>query len=211
MWSRLQVFVASAPLGVSACSVGGGESSVAGDEVQPAAGERSGISAENSKTFDQTPGSRPEWVVLVGDSFISGEGARWAGNTLGPAAAVDGLGRDAYLHGGDGAAQQGCHRADVSAGFGAIRVKNLACSGATTRSRGRGADFTPGLDFYHDRHGRLGQALALRRFAERHQVNDVALSVGGNDFGFGSVVTRCITTFLWTVGPSPPIAVTTQM
>ncbi|MGI8889096.1 MAG: hypothetical protein ACR2GB_09045 [Nocardioidaceae bacterium] len=200
MWSRLPVFFACAVLALSACSAATSESGSAGDESRS---QSSDGGKRHAHAADAATSSQPRWVVLLGDSFISGEGARWAGNTLGPASSVDALGRTAYLDNSNGAAPRSCHRANVSAAFGVTRVKNLACSGAITTSTGRGADFTPGLDFFHDGMGHLGQASALQRFATHHVVSDVAISIGGNDFGFSSVVTRCITGFIWTVGSEP--------
>jgi len=41
---------------------------------------------------------------------------------------------------------------------------NLACSGASTGTT-TGGDFKPGLDFYDDGNGHLGQAKLLQQFA----------------------------------------------
>ncbi|MBV9823011.1 MAG: hypothetical protein JO144_12290, partial [Actinobacteria bacterium] len=53
-----------------------------------------------------------------------------------------------------------------------------------------------GLDFYNDGAGHLGQALALQNFAATHRVSMVAVSIGGNDFNFGSIVQSCVADFL---------------
>lgn len=45
------------------------------------------------------PGSGDPWIVSLGDSAISGEGGRWAGNSNEPAAVVDALGEVAYNDG----------------------------------------------------------------------------------------------------------------
>jgi hypothetical protein len=42
------------------------------------------------------PGAGPSWLVSLGDSAISGEGGRWAGNTNWPSGHVDALGENAY-------------------------------------------------------------------------------------------------------------------
>jgi hypothetical protein len=86
---------------------------------------------------------------------------------------------------------------------GGLQGKNLACSGATTRSRSYGGAFTPGVDFYTDADGQVGQLVALRRFSARHDVASVAVLIGGNDFGFGSIVATCVRAFLSTVTGSP--------
>jgi hypothetical protein len=148
------------------------------------------------------------WVVALGDSYVSGEGARWAANTSGPAGPVDALGPHAYRPRGS-TGPSGCDRARttvvtrVSEG---LRGANLACAGATTSSRWDGGVFTPGLDTYSDGKGHVGQLTALRRFATHHRVADVVVSIGGNDFGFGSILGRCTAAFLETVTnkrPSP--------
>jgi hypothetical protein len=88
-------------------------------------------------------------------------------------------------------------------GGGSLRGRNLACSGATIDSHGIGAAFTPGLDFYDGGRGHVSQLVALRRFARHHDVSDVVVSIGGNDFGFGAVLTQCVTDFVTTVGSHP--------
>ncbi|MGI8993720.1 MAG: hypothetical protein ACR2FP_05405 [Nocardioidaceae bacterium] len=151
----------------------------------------------------------PNWVVTVGDSYISGEGARWAGNTSRRAAPVDALGPTAYDDRPGEESQPGCHRAQESIAtldLPNVRGKNLACSGATTRSSGgpAGLGFEPGLDFYRDGEGNRGQALALQRFARTHDVSHVIVSIGGNDFGFGPVVAGCALGFLGLFAPRQP-------
>lgn len=148
---------------------------------------------------------RQRWVVTVGDSFISGEGARWAGNTTGPARSVDAGGDNLYVDTSGKESQAGCHRVTLARGTlgPGRRHLNLACSGATTDSTGAGVAFKPGLDFYDGGNGEVGQALALQHFARRHDVSEVMVSIGGNNFGFASVVTRCISAFVTTVGSRP--------
>lgn len=148
----------------------------------------------------------PRWVVSVGDSYISGEGARWAGNTTLRAAPTDALGPSAYEDRPGEESQPGCHRAQESIAtlqLPNVRGKNLACSGATTRSS-TGLRFKPGLDFYRDADGNRGQALALQRFARAHEVSHVVVSIGGNDFGFGPVVAGCALGFLGLFAPREP-------
>jgi hypothetical protein len=145
-------------------------------------------------------------VVTLGDSYISGQGARWAGNAT-RAHRVDALGAGAYLDGRSSrGGQLGCRQAAQAVadlhGRG-VRGKNLACSGARTFSTGTGRDFTPGVDTYSDGHGHVGQVTSLRRFARSHDVSAVVVLVGGNDFGFGAVVRQCVDAFLVTVGPHP--------
>lgn len=148
------------------------------------------------------PPSGPPAVVSLGDSYISGEGGRWAGNNH------DGLaylrmadtGADAYFPPGQRSEQiAGCHRSR-SAEIGIFNgqepgsSENLACSGATT-STVDGDPFKPGIDFYN-RAGHLGQALMLEDYARTHDVRMVVLSIGGNDFNFSSVIKTCLSNFL---------------
>lgn len=107
------------------------------------------------------------WVVSVGDSYISGEGGRWAGNTVlnKEWREIDALGNEAYY--GEPNGEPGkeevplCHRSKSAEIFiGGVRSKNLACSGAETLSASQdikrrwvwwgpvtGGVFKPGLDF----------------------------------------------------------------
>jgi hypothetical protein len=148
------------------------------------------------------PGSGTPWVVSVGDSYISGEAGRWAGNTNGSSNNTDALGSTAYY---DNASNTGevinrCHRskaAEIIIG-GGINSKNLACSGATTATT-TGTDFKPGLDFYNGSAGQ-GQALMLQNFAAGNNVKMINLSIGGNDFNFASVVQTCVQD--WLLSPS---------
>ena len=145
------------------------------------------------------------YVVTLGDSYISGEGVRWAGNTAGPPKGVDALGPTAYFDKGKREAIRGCHRsaesiADIGGG---LLAANLACSGARTASSLSGSTFKPGLDFFDDGHGHIGQALALQKFAIRHRVEVVVVSIGGNNFNFSSMVAQCATDFATSVGRRP--------
>ncbi len=145
-------------------------------------------------------------VVTVGDSFISGEGGRWAGNTATrPNEAIDRLGGTAYFDNGEnnGELIRLCHRSkSAEAYIGAltdVTSLNLACSGATTRTDiNDEGDFKPGLDFY-DVEGRRGQALMLQEFAEANPraIKLVAISIGGNDFHFGDIIKACVTNVIF--------------
>lgn len=138
------------------------------------------------------------WAVSLGDSYISGEAGRWAGNSD-DSSQTDALGASAYYDAGTGEAIPGCHRSkSAEIAFGTISSANLACSGATsaTQPYSSGNNFKPGLDFYNDGAGHLGQALALQNFAATHRVSMVAVSIGGNDFNFGSIVQSCVEDFL---------------
>jgi hypothetical protein len=154
-----------------------------GDSSHPAATSLCGKEVEKVN---------PPWIVSVGDSYISGEGGRWAGNTANYPEwlLIDALPNEAYF--GEPNKEPGkeaiplCHRSKSAEIFigGGVKSKNLACSGAQTTSRSALADgtsvFVSGLDFANVAQDRMlpgnrgrcplttceGQALQLERFAK---------------------------------------------
>src|SRR5215213_7698760 len=149
------------------------------------------------------PGAGPAAVVAVGDSAISGEAGRWAGNTNNSYTRVDALGPTAYYDNaaGTGEATPGCHRskaAEIHIAIGTTPSANLACSGARTYTQpySSGSNFKPGLDFYDDGAGHVGQARALQVYASNHNVKLIVALIGANNFGFASVVQQCVTDWL---------------
>ena len=147
------------------------------------------------------PGQGAPWTASLGDSYISGEAGRWAGNTNGSSSKTDALGSGAYYDNSTNSGEliQGCHRsksAEVYIGAG-VSGENLACSGAKTSSFTSEGLFKPGLDFYNSG-GHEGQALMLQHFAATHNVKLVAVSIGGNNFNFASIVQTCVEDFLLT-------------
>jgi hypothetical protein len=152
------------------------------------------------------PGAGAPTVVSVGDSAISGEAGRWAGNTNDSPSKVDALGSTAYADNasGTGEAIAGCHRskaAEIHIG-GGVASANLACSGARTYTQpfSSGSDFKPGLDFYDDGAGHIGQAKALQSYAATHNVKMVTVLIGANNYGFADIVQTCVTN--WLLSPS---------
>jgi hypothetical protein len=149
------------------------------------------------------PGGTPA-VVTLGDSAISGEAGRWAGNTNQSYTKADALGSTAYWDTPSGEAISGCHRSKAAQAHigGGLKTANLACSGARTSTHGTGSgeDFKPGIDFYSDASGRKGQALALQEYASTNNVKAVVVMIGANNYGFADIVTRCITN--WLTSPS---------
>ena len=148
------------------------------------------------------PGVGTPAIVSLGDSAISGEAGRWAGNTNNSSSRVDALGSTAYHDVAGAEAIRGCHRskaAEVHIGDGFLTA-NLACSGARTSTNAGGSDFKPGSVFYSDASGRKGQALALQQYAATHNVRAVALLIGANNYGFADIVQQCITD--WLTSPS---------
>src|SRR3954447_6767900 len=79
------------------------------------------------------PGVGTAAVVTVGDSYISGEAGRWAGNASSESY-VDALGSTAYYDNaaGTGETITGCHRSKSDEAYigGGLVGKDLACSGA---------------------------------------------------------------------------------
>jgi len=150
------------------------------------------------------PGVGTPTVVTLGDSAISGEAGRWAGNTNQSPSRVDALGSTAYWDTPTGEAIPGCHRSKAAQAFigGGVNGVNLACSGARTSTTGTGSgqDFKPGIDFYSDASGRKGQARMLQEEAARRNVKAVVVMIGANNYGFGAIVERCVTN--WATSPS---------
>jgi len=151
------------------------------------------------------PGAGTPWVVSLGDSAISGEAGRWAGNTNNGSTLIDAGGANAYWDNATRTAEQipGCHRSEAAAIHigGGVSSLNLACSGARTTTHGGGddGDFKPGIDFADTAYGK-GQALALQEFASTHNVKMVSVLIGANDYGFADILQTC---FLdWYTSPS---------
>ena len=147
--------------------------------------------------------ARADTVVALGDSAISGEAGRWAGNTNG--VVLDAPTRSARPRTTTCPAREsipGCHRskaAEVHIGGGVTSV-NLACSGARTYSRVSDGKFKPGIDFYTSGANK-GQALALQELATAHKdIKAVVVLIGANDYGFADIVQTCVTD--WLTSPS---------
>ncbi len=153
------------------------------------------------------PGSGSPWVVTLGDSYISGESGRWAGNSNNGEPVIDALGDNAYFDNADHTAEQinRCHRSRSAEAYigGGVNGLNLSCSGAMTgtytSSKGY---FKPGIDFYSDG-ANQGQALMLQNFAASHNVTMVAVAIGGNNFNFADIVQSCVLDFLTSPSSSP--------
>ena len=183
--------LASLALGAAVLTPMGAQAS-----VPPLSGAADSSSATSAPALRSAPDGDP-WVVSLGDSYISGEAGRWAGNESLTTSDIDALGRAAYWDAGDRESIERCHRSR-SAGIhiGVVKSLNLACSGAITKTQyDKSGNFKPGIDFY-DQGGRKGQALMLQEFASEHNVKMVALSIGGNDFRFADIVEQCVKDFL---------------
>jgi len=163
-----------------------------------------------------TPGaSDVPWVVSIGDSFISGEGGRWAGNTdvLPNFRSETDTGERAYYDDVDGETIPECHRSHSALiHIGTARSMNFACSGAITTSAYDGTYWKPGIDRVErpdidlgEFGPALGQAELLKRFAEEHEVKMVVLSIGGNNFFFSDIVTTCAKAYLFSREVNPTL------
>ena len=150
------------------------------------------------------PGVGTPTVVTIGDSAISGEAGRWAGNTNDSYTKVDALGATAYHDVSGGESIPGCHRSKAAEAHigGGVASMNLACSGARTYTHGTGEDedFKPGIDFYTDAQGRKGQLVALQEYAATHNVTAVTLLIIANNYGFAEIVETCVVN--WYTSPS---------
>ena len=149
------------------------------------------------------PGAGSPWAVSVGDSYISGEAGRWAGNTdidKSNYSTIDALKSKAYYDNPEETEEliPGCHRSkSAEIHIAGLSGENLACSGAKTSSfTASDGYFKPGLDFYESGTNE-GQALMLLKFARTHNVKLVAISIGGNNFDFAGVVQSCVEAFLF--------------
>ncbi len=159
-----------------------------------------GVTAAAGPALADGPGQGAAWVVTLGDSYISGEAGRWAGNSDLGESHIDALGPTAYYDNASNNAEliNGCHRSKADEAYlgGGVNGKVLACSGATTATHADSGNFKPGLDFYRDSSGNQGQALMLQNFAATHNVKLVAVSIGGNNYNFASIVQSCVEDFL---------------
>ncbi len=147
------------------------------------------------------PGIRAAAAVSLGDSYISGEAGRWAGNSITPAGDKDGTDR-ACLPAGlacqvdktrvyeKGTEDAGCHRSDVSeihsAALPVAERVDLSCSGAVTKNIFRAAGGGQGQN------GEPPQADKLLPVARGKDVKVIMLSIGGNDLGFAGIISACL-------------------
>ncbi len=135
--------------------------------------------------------SAPRGSSSVGDSYISGEAGRWAGNTNGSSNNTDALGSTAYYDNASNTAEMinRCHRSKSAEVFigGGVNGKNLACSGAKTATSRPAVTSSPAWTSTTAPAGQ-GQALMLQNFAAGNNVKMINLSIGGNDFNFASIV-----------------------
>lgn len=149
----------------------------------------------------------------MGDSYISGEAGRWAGNSIDNVPGSDGTDRACLPAGSllckvdeskvyiDGSTD-GCHRSDVSellsARLAVDRRFNIACSGAVAKNLLRGSSGGTG------QYGEQPQGDLLGPIARSNDVKLIVVSIGGNDFGFAAIVQACFLAYTTSSGPCEP-------
>ncbi len=149
------------------------------------------------------------WIVGLGDSYMSGEGGRWASNGSDNSQFSEtggwllGTPEQVYGDSPDGTESiPFCHRTATAPMFigEGWNSKNLACSGAETQSfLSKDIRLKPGIDFTEtttEAGQMVGQAKQLADFAKDHDVKAVVLSIGGNDLGFADIISACVTGWL---------------
>ncbi|TMR04334.1 hypothetical protein ETD83_08735 [Actinomadura soli] len=154
---------------------------------------------------------KPKAIVAIGDSYISGEAGRWAGNaSTGAGGTAWGTdlaaiscqrGREddcdhepslVYLDGSDVDKGNGCHKSRMAEIKGAEidgvekhRRFNLACSGATTGS------------ILHDTFkGQAPQIQQLDTTAREHHITTIVVSISGNDLRFSDIIAKCADAYM---------------
>lgn len=165
--------------------------------VEQASPRSAAGATEQAPGDEQSAASGQDWVVSLGDSYLSGEGGRWAGNQTVSTSNVDALGNEVYWDSPGGESVANCHRsASAPIHMGEVSSQNFACSGAksATSVDSRG-DFKPGLDFFNEG-GQKGQSLMLQEFAQTHAVKMVVLSIGANDRNYRGIIEKCVTSYL---------------
>lgn len=169
-------------------------------------GTRGVVNLADSGAAAVVPNDKSPLVVSVGDSYISGEAGRWAGNVIAQQNYFksDALGFEAYDDVPGAEAIDGCHRskkAEVNFSAPDATSVNLACSGAITKSV-LGSFWKPGIDFAAQTLPSgatgYGQAQLLKNLATANpgRIKMVLLSIGGNDFDFGPIVAACVQSFI---------------
>ncbi len=160
-----------------------------------------------------SPTSGPTAAVSLGDSYISGEAGRWAGNSLSPTPGNDGTDRACQPEGPTcqvdktrvyekGTENGGCHRSDVaeikSASLPVAERIDLSCSGGVTKNIFRASQGGVGQN------GEPPQADKLLPVARSKNVKLIMVSIGGNDLGFASIIAACLQAYEAQTGPCEP-------
>jgi len=160
-----------------------------------------------------SPTSGPTAAVSLGDSYISGEAGRWAGNSVSPTPGNDGTDRACQPAGPNcqvdktrvyekGTENGGCHRSDTaeikSASLPVAERIDLSCSGGVTKNTFRASSGGVGQN------GEPPQADKLLPVAKAKNVKLIMVSIGGNDLGFASIIAACLQAYEAQTGPCEP-------
>ena len=163
--------------------------------------------APASSPVQASPGNGPTAIVSLGDSFISGEAGRWAGNAdssyrsrYGTDRAFRRVGWFGWTYDVEsvypGTVANGCHRSDVapilSNSIPVAAKINLACSGAETSD-------VVNTSFK----GEAPQSQQLVPVARANDVEMIVLSIGGNDLGFADIIADCVLRFSTSLSAAP--------
>ncbi|RJQ75146.1 hypothetical protein D5S17_21420 [Pseudonocardiaceae bacterium YIM PH 21723] len=164
------------------------------DRCAPATAPGTRLGAKVTPFAEECP-VKPPAIVSMGDSYISGEAGRWAGNANTPDRdSVWGTDRGmaSYVDNTGYQGGNGCDRSDIAeikgadiAGIPPDHRFNLACSGALTQHVA--AEKFKGED---------PQVTQLERVAAANDVRLITVSMGGNDLGFSDVVASCASNYL---------------
>ncbi|MFI7536689.1 SGNH/GDSL hydrolase family protein [Streptosporangium sp. NPDC049376] len=156
-----------------------------------------GLGAPGSAEARMASPNAPFAVVSMGDSFISGEAGRWAGNANtrqyggGNAWDTDRGVKTYTVDNKDTSAGtgNGCHRSTSAEITGVqlwqTKTINLACSGATTDDL-----------LTNTFKGEEPQIDQLDEVAQNNDVKLIVVSIGGNDIGFSDIIKACTVYFL---------------
>ena len=151
------------------------------------------------------PGVGTPIVVTLGDSAISGEAGRWAGNTNDSSSRVDALGSTAYWDTRRPASRSPAATARRPAQAhigGGVNGANLACSGARTYTTGTGSGETSSPASTSTPTPPAARARRSRCSSPPPRTTSSAVDVmiGANNYGFAAIVERCVTN--WLTSPS---------
>ena len=160
--------------------------------------------------------AKPTAAVSMGDSFISGEGGRWFGNSQDPFGDRDGTDRAAFTCGAlgcehdpervyGGTDANGCHRSDVAPIVSAVAEGARRGPGLQPRLLGRRdpAHLAREPAAARPSRARLPQADQLAAVARRADVELVVLTAIANDLGFKDHVVGCVTAWSTSVPGRP--------
>ena len=143
--------------------------------------------------------ARADTVVALGDSAISGEAGRWAGNTNGASSRTDALGSTAYHDVAGAESTPGCHRSKAAE----VHIGGAAWSATTWRARAHAPTRAPATasSSRASTSPPAGRPARLQELATTDKnIKAVVVLIGANDYGFADIVQTCVTN--WLTSPS---------